>query len=204
MEIYLIRHGECYSSSNTYYDTSKRTMDPPLTERGIQQAKELSLYVADVSFDKIYCSDLKRAIQTAEIMNSKNTKIITEKCFREIDVGYLNQNSWDDYPDIYQRWKMHDEDIAYPGGENGEDVWKRCNEVFAKIEKENYNRIAIVCHGGTIRSILCGILGIAQEKRFYFGCPIENCSISKLQYIDNHFYIDTMNEYSHIRKTLND
>ena len=201
MEIYLIRHGECYTST-IEYNESKKTMDPPLTNQGIQQAKELSLQVADIDFDRIYCSDLKRSIQTAEIMKaSKTVEIVTTTAFREIDMGYLYKKTWDDYPEIYRIWETHDEDIAYPGGENGEAVWNRCNELIDSIRKENYNRIAIICHGGTIRSILCGILNIPQEKRFYFGYPIENCSISIIKYIDPHFYIHTVNDCSHISKS---
>ena len=111
MEIYLIRHGECYTSTMEYNE-SKKTMDPPLTNQGIQQAKELSLQVADIDFDRIYCSDLKRSIQTAEIMKaSKTVEIVTTTAFREIDMGYLHKKTWDDYPEIYRIWKTHDENI---------------------------------------------------------------------------------------------
>lgn len=34
MEIYLIRHGNCYKSTKEYYNNEKRTMDPPLTPKG--------------------------------------------------------------------------------------------------------------------------------------------------------------------------
>ena len=199
MNIYLIRHGQCYDSCEKYYSEIKKTMDPPLTSIGVQQAKSLSLHLSYTTFDKIYSSDLIRSIQTSEILKAGiSTDIVLTKAFREIDMGFLDQQSWSDYPDIYDQWKLHYDDIAYPGGENGQAVWNRCKEEMNKIIEENYDCIAIVCHGGTIRSILCGLLGIPQEKRFYFGFPIENCSISKIKYADHHFYVHTVNEYSHI------
>ena len=203
MDIYFIRHGQCFDSREKYYSETKKTMDPPLTSIGIEQAKALSLHLSDIFFDKIYSSDLIRSIQTAEILKGSNsTDIVQTKAFREINMGYLDKQSWSAYPDIYDQWKVHNDDIAYPGGENGQAVWNRCKEELNKIIIENYECIAIVCHGGTIRSILCGLLGIPQEKRFYFGCPIENCSISKIKYEDHHFYVHTVNEYSHIGSVL--
>jgi len=54
--------------------------------------------------------------------------------------------------------------------------------------------IYLIRHRGTIRASLCGILKLPQEKMFYFGCPVENYSISIIRYNDTNFYIHTMNE----------
>lgn len=64
---------------------------------------------------------------------------------------------------IYQiNFKQHKEDIAYPDGENGADVWKRCKQGIDDIISHKYERTAIVCHGGTIRSVICGLPDIPQ------------------------------------------
>ena len=194
MELYLIRHGECYPSAPQYYDLNNKAMNPPLTERGILQAKELSSRIANIHFDKIYSSDLLRAVQTAHFLKDlRSVELILMKEFREIDMGELNLKSWDAYPELYQEWRKHDTDVAYPGGECGADVWERCNLALQSILKEDLDRVAIVCHGGTIMSILCGVLNIPQEKRFFFGHPIENCSISVINYIDEQYYIHSIN-----------
>lgn len=113
-------------------------------------------------------------------------------------MGVIYTSSWENYPQTYQKWVLHNEDIPYPNGENGMDVWMRCKNEIDSILESNYNRIAIVCHGGTIRSIICGILNIPQQKRFYYGFPIENCSISIILYKSNEFYLHTFNDYYHI------
>ena len=55
-------------------------------------------------------------------------------------------------------------------------------------------------HGGTIRSMICGLLDIPQEKRFYLGLPPENCSITVLKYNekDEKFYLHIFNDYTHL------
>jgi len=52
--------------------------------------------------------------------------------------------------------------MPYPNGENGEAVWQRCKkEIYPLVGK--YKRVAIICHGGTIRSIICGLLDIPND-----------------------------------------
>ena len=200
VEIYLIRHGECVKSSPKYYSIEKKSMNTPLTENGKNQAKKLGEKLKGIHFDKIYSSDLDRAMETSKIINSYiNSLIISSKSFKEIYMGslYLNK-TWNDFPEIFEKWKLHKEDIPYPNGENGDNVWQRCKCELERINEIENNRIAIVCHGGTIRSIICGLLNISQEIRFFFGSPPEFCSISKIVKNDNQYFLHIFNDYNHI------
>jgi broad specificity phosphatase PhoE len=199
MELYLIRHGESFRSAPEYYDEAKKAMDPPLTENGIMQARKLAAGLAKTEIDIIYTSDLKRAVETAKIIDDKTAcGVITDTLFREIDMGDIHIRSWSEYPEIYGRWKQHKEDIPYPNGESGTDVWNRCNRGIDNILNKSYTRAAIVCHGGTIRSVICGLLDIPQQKRFYFGLPPENCSVNIIKLHNNEFYLHTFNDISYI------
>ena len=203
MEIYLLRHGESYNSSIEYYCADKRIMNPPLTAKGINQAHMLANKLKTVKFDTIYASDLDRAIQTAEIFRAAtNQEIIVTEQFREIDMGEINLRPWNEFPDIYEKWILHDTDLPYPNGECGDDVWNRCKRKINEAYCEGYGRIAIFCHGGTIRSIICGILGIPQYKRFLFGAPPHNCSISIVWYVKVNSALLVFNEYSHLEDEL--
>ena len=200
MEIYLIRHGECFNSASKYFSKEKQTMDPPLTSKGIEQAHKLADRIKEVNFDRIYSSDLSRAIETSNIINDCiDSEITITGNFREIDMGELFHKSWDEFPKIHSKWLLHEEDIAYPNGENGNNVWKRCKKELDTIVLSNFSRIAIVCHGGTIRSIICGVLNIPQQYRFYFGSPLINCSISILVYENKKYYLNVFNDYNHIK-----
>jgi len=104
MEIYLIRHGESMQSSLEYFCEEKQTMNPPLTSKGVEQAHKLADRLKDVEFDKIYTSDLERAVQTANIINnSVHANIDIYKQFRAIDMGEIHKKSWDDFAEIYSK-----------------------------------------------------------------------------------------------------
>lgn len=201
MDLYLIRHGECYNSSIQYYDVEKKTMNPPLTEKRIEQATRLAARCRGVGFDAILSSDLTRALQTAErIAAAEPEEVQILPAFREIDMGEIYKESWSSYPALYAEWLLHNEDLPYPNGENGADVWNRCKPALDEILEQQYKKVAIVTHGGTIRSILCGVLGIPQQKRFYLGSPLENCSITVLNYneAEQRFYLHVLNDSSHL------
>ncbi|MFA0814487.1 MAG: histidine phosphatase family protein [Anaerofustis sp.] len=198
MELYLIRHGERYRNLSEYYDTEKQTMNPPLTPKGILQAERLAKRCADIPFDAIYASDLTRAKHTAEIMNETvRTKLIITDAFREIRVGELNHKTWEDFPELYEQWNSHEEDTPYPDGENGSMVWERCKPVLADIIGQNPQRAAVVCHGGTIRVIICGLLGLPMQKRFFIGNPPLNCALTILQMQNGRWFLHTLNDAAH-------
>ncbi len=134
MELYFIRHGECLPSTQKWFDEEKRTMNPPLTERGRRQAEQMAKYLKDISFDEVYCSDLLRARQTAEALTrATDVELIIDRALREIDFGDLFQRSWRDFPELFTQWSKHEEDMPYPNGENGSMVWKRCEPLIRKI-----------------------------------------------------------------------
>lgn len=200
MELWLIRHGETYLANADTYDFEKNTSNPKLTPKGERQAEALAVKCCNVRFDKIISSDLDRAIKTANILAvKKNKSIEIDINFREINMGDLYYRSrWSDYPGLYEEWKKHEADLPYPNGECGEDVWSRCKNSIDIITQYDYERVAIVCHGGTIRSILCGLLGFPQQKRFTFGNPLCNCSISIVTINNNQVAMHIFNDYSHI------
>ena len=200
MELYLIRHGE-NSRLPEWYDHERNVLNGPLTKKGIEQANLLAARCRSIPFDWVQSSDLLRAVQTAEpIANAQNKNLSIDRSFREINMGALERESSDQHPEWYAHWSLHKEDIAYPDGEKGSDVWKRCSRSLDKIVRSKANRVCIVTHGGVIRSILCGTLGIPQQKRFYFGSPLDHCSITILNYVEEEkrFYLQLFNDTSHL------
>lgn len=113
-----------------------------LSELGIQQAKELGNQVADKKFDVVFCSDLQRAVDSAELGFGDKYKIIQDERLRECNYGDMNgcthsfKNTMDDYVDN-----------AFPNGESYKDVEKRMRS-FTEYLKEEWDgkHIAIVAH----------------------------------------------------------
>ena len=114
-----------------------------LSELGISQAKELGKLVSDKNFDVVFCSDLKRAVDSAELGFADKYKIIQDKRLREADYGDFTEKSTKEFKNNLIDYI----DVKFPNGESYQDVKKRINS-FLKFLKEKYDgkRIAIVAH----------------------------------------------------------
>ena len=64
MKLFLIRHGQ--STANLVKTYAGQT-DAPLTEQGRLEAEQIRPILGKFSFDRVYSSDLTRAIDTQRI-----------------------------------------------------------------------------------------------------------------------------------------
>lgn len=112
-----------------------------LSELGIQQAKNLGKFIKDKKFDVVFCSDLKRAADSANLGFSQ-FKIIPDKRLREADYGDLTEK-----PNTFKENMNDYVDNPFPNGESYKDVQKRVSD-FCEYLKQNYNgkHIAIIAH----------------------------------------------------------
>ncbi|MBT4120740.1 MAG: histidine phosphatase family protein [Candidatus Magasanikbacteria bacterium] len=112
-----------------------------LSELGINQAKELGKLTKDQQFDVVFCSDLNRAVHSAELGFADKHKIIIDERLRECNYGDLNEASEHDV--IYENHINE----PFPNGENLKDVKKRIAD-FLEFLKSNYDgkHIAILAH----------------------------------------------------------
>ncbi|NLV36992.1 MAG: histidine phosphatase family protein [Clostridiaceae bacterium] len=199
MNIFLIRHGQKMEADKNHEALG-------LTEEGFKQADLVGRRLQKYSIGKIYSSNMKRAIQTAEGINKYlGVEIITKPELREIHMGDCDLYGWryleENYPLFIEEFRKHKFDLHYPpNGECGEDVWQRAKNVISEIIKTDFRNVAVVTHGGVIRSLICGLLKIDQNKRFFLGSPPENCSITMIKYnkSDKEFYIHSFNDYAHL------
>ncbi len=112
-----------------------------LSELGIKQSKELKDKIKIKDFDVVFCSDLKRAVDSAKLIFDKEVEIIKDKRLRECDYGKLNQARSDKV-----RYLEHIND-KFPEGESLKDVEKRIREFLNFLYKEyNGKQVAIVAH----------------------------------------------------------
>ena len=202
MDFLLIRHGEAEQSTPGWYSQEKRAMDPPLTSCGLRQALALAPRLASLCPSVIVSSDLRRAVQTADAqLAAFECPRIIDPAFREIDMGEVWTRGWDAFPEIHQAWRRHEEeDLPYPGGENGTDVWNRCRPALEALALYETGPIAVVAHGGTIRSIVCGLLRLPQTRRFQLGGPLENTSLTwvRINSAGDRAVLHIFNDFSHV------
>ncbi len=135
-------HGTTTDNEN---ELSTGWLPGELSELGIQQARELGELVKDKRFDVIFCSDLKRATDSAELGFGGKYTIIPDARLRECNYG-----DWNGKPTEFKDGKMKDYiDTQFPNGESYKDVGKRVAD-FLKEVKQKYEgkHIAILAHEG--------------------------------------------------------
>lgn len=117
--------------------------DVKLSELGIKQSKELPKKMGNKRFDVVFCSDLKRAVNSAEISFKGKFPIKKDKRLRECSYGDLNGKP----SEIVEPIQEECINKKFPNGESYEDVKLRIKD-FLDFLKENYEgkHIAIVAH----------------------------------------------------------
>ncbi len=118
--------------------------DVELSQLGIQQFKDLAEKTKGKKFDVVFCSDLKRAHNSAKLAWEGIYPIIPDARLRECNYGDLNGCSSDIVEPMQE-----DECIEkpFPNGESYMDVKKRISD-FLEFIKQNYEgkSVAIVAH----------------------------------------------------------
>lgn len=195
--IYIVRHGR--------QNSRLCNVDVPLSPEGREQADLAGARIKAYSPQIIYASDLKRAVETAEIINSHlGLEMEIRPDIREADFGDLTGHTDEyihkHYGDFFLRRARMEKDLPYPGGENCEAVFNRSIKVVDEIINKQYERVVMVAHGGTIRALLTGLVGAPFENWITFGRSIENCSITEIMYDSDRksYHIERVNDYSHI------
>ena len=113
-----------------------------LTEKGVMQGIELAKTIKDEHFDVVFCSDLKRAVESAKLnFYNRDIEIIKDERIRECNYGDYNGKD-----SKLANYNTHITD-KFPNGECLLDVEKRI-QLFLDYVKANYDgkKVAIVAH----------------------------------------------------------
>lgn len=197
-DIFLVRHGrQCSKLCN---------VDVMLSDTGRKQAQLLAKRLTSYHLEKIYSSELIRAKETAEILNEQlhlPFEVLSD--IQEINFGGFTGKTDEEIRAQYGRFckerSMHREDIAYPeGGECGAEVARRVMPQLYSLCKEKEKRIAIITHGGVIRSVCAEILHTEQRHKLKFALDMENTSLTHLIYDEERdfFVLERFNDFAHL------
>src|SRR5258706_399231 len=86
----LVRHGKTVLNSLDDTERLRGWMDIPLDEQGLREAQETARRVAQHAVQRIYCSDLYRATQTAEaVVRTTSAPIVYTSDLRPWNLGTL-------------------------------------------------------------------------------------------------------------------
>src|ERR1700754_1917632 len=89
----LVRHGQ---STHNAQARLQGQADPPLSDAGRAEAELLRPALPALDNDRVVTSDLKRAVETAELLGHSGAR--RDPRFREIDVGAWEGRSLADFP----------------------------------------------------------------------------------------------------------
>jgi broad specificity phosphatase PhoE len=135
-----IRHGQ------TDYNLERRyagSIDVPLNEKGIEDAKNAAIRLRDYDFDIAITSKLRRAIQTADLLTAgRNIQIIQNELCNERNYGKMQGLNYIEVEDITPRilyFKLNNDfhSLNPPSGETFPNLRKRA-KAFSQFLFQNY------------------------------------------------------------------
>jgi len=174
MNIYVIRHGQ--SEANVRHEFSGWSQ-VPLSEKGREDARRAGELLKGVHFDKVYASDLMRAMQTCE---TALPDVPYEKTplLRELNPGTLDGKNVEEAMVLYGEPL----EIAYKTsdftpwqGEKRQSELDRTRAFMRMLEESDHENVAVFCHAGTV----CCLLQLTLDAAFtYKHLSVDNGSVS--------------------------
>ena len=184
-KLILIRHGQTdMNKDQLYYGR----LDVPINETGKEQAENTrkNLVELEIDYDKIYSSPMKRAYETAEIVNYKNLEIEKDDDLREMDFGIFEGLSYKEiikkYPEEMEKLKKDWKTYSYVTGENPFMLQKRALKFLEKIDKNKNNMV--VTHWGIICTLLSFLF--SSELEGYWKYQVKNGGIVIIEFADGY------------------
>src|SRR5512132_797980 len=187
-ELLLVRHGE------TDWNRERRFQghaDPPLNDKGREQANALAQELSAEGIELVYTSDLARARETAEIVGARlGANVLLLRELREIDVGEWQGLTWPEierrYPEGVRSW--HERGHGWEAGETYDELGERVVAALRRIAAEHpEQRVLVVGHGGTIRATRAFIEGVSVAESRSRRRPIGNCEVFRVVTEDGTF-----------------
>jgi len=197
MQLILIRHGE------TLWNKEERVQgrsDIELSPVGIEQARRLALSLKDQPICAIHASPLKRALQTAQIINEfHRQEIKTHSGLMEMDQGDFEGFSFKELiatqKDFLDKWIANPASVRMPNGESLAGLQERAWRALETIINQKENAL-VVAHNFTIAAILCRIRKISLSE--FLSTCVGTASKTVVRLQDGEAVIEVLNDRSHL------
>lgn len=195
----LVRHGETeLQSSLRYWGKTDVALGPS----GWQQAEQLRDRLAMEKIDYIYSSELKRAVDTANIIAARhNLKVMTCPELREVDFGELEGLEFNEihnqFPEVEQMWLTRNPSLVYPDGESLIEFENRVSKFETRLKNHRADEtILVAAHAGVLRTLICQLLGLEMKNRWSLRVDLASLSIIET-YPENNI-LCLLNDVSHL------
>src|SRR3989344_2269732 len=167
----LVRHGESTWNAKGIWTGWQ---DPPLSLKGMEEAKQAGELLRDIRFDLAYPSDLFRAQQPlSKIKKTLGAEISTIETLtlRERNYGdYTGKNKWeiekelgeDGFKKLRRGWN-----VPIPNGETLMDVYNRVVPYYKSAILPHLKRgenILVSAHGNSLRALVKYLDGLTDSE----------------------------------------
>ena len=156
----LARHAET-SAPDRFHGAES---DIDLSEWGFQQADQLGQSLKDKGATALYCSAMRRAVDTASLVGlacGLEPVIIENLHERRIGAlsGVSREDGWATYAESKAHWIAGDLEFTHPGGESFAAIGRRVCPIFEELAiRHRGETIVVVAHGVVIRVLLTGLV----------------------------------------------
>ena len=178
MKLYMVRHGQSETNLAKKFTGWAQVN---LTEKGIADARRAGEFLKGLTFDRIYSSDLIRAVQTAQ--NAiPGCEPIRLPLLREIGLGSLEMRPIEDCIAEYgEAFMIHRRDYNFApyGGENRDMIEERMRQFLQMLENDPCEQAVAFGHAGTLHTALDVMLGTRLDRSHL---PCRNGSVAMFEY----------------------
>jgi glucosyl-3-phosphoglycerate phosphatase len=153
----LIRHGQSTWNADGLLQGQA---DPPLSEEGRREAAALASVGARFAPDRVVCSDMRRARETAALVGHPAPRV--DPRWREIGVGEWAGRKMADLP-AGNTGAWRGGPIVGPGGESWQSLSARVTEALGELRAAGGSWL-VICHGGAIRAAVTALTGADPQR----------------------------------------
>lgn len=195
----LVRHGDTGSSSTRRLWGHS---DIKLSAAGLRQAERVRDRLATQKIGTIYSSNLRRALATAETIASRHhSDVITCAELGEMSYGNLEGLTFDEisqlYPEVTKLWVERSPGLRFPGGESLTELDSRVSRFLGRLDEHAVDEtMLIVAHSGSLRILVCHLLGI--ELKLWWQIRLDFASLSILDIHPQGAILSLLNDISHL------
>jgi alpha-ribazole phosphatase len=164
MEIYIIRHPKVEEYHTVCYGHSDMAISDDALMAAVARVKETVPEYSELTY---FSSDLTRCRLLAEKLSSGEVTYSSE--IRELNFGDWEMKHWEEIPEEeVNYWTEDYVNRNCTGGESYVELYTRVVNYWNELINKGYDKIAVVVHGGVIRSILSHVLEMPLKSAFKF------------------------------------
>ncbi|NJK37261.1 MAG: histidine phosphatase family protein [Oscillatoriales cyanobacterium SM2_3_0] len=194
-EVVIVRHGRSnYNEQGIHQGASDGSV---LTLQGREAAYKTGLALSNFKFDVIYTSPLQRVLQTTEEilrafqeLGKPSHPIFVDNRLTEINMacweGLTYQKVQEDLAEDYTSWKQTPHLFAFKSATGKpyfplQELYQQSQKFWQEIlVKHCGQRILVIAHGGTNRTLISSAVGLGPE--YYHQFQQSNTCINWLEF----------------------